>query len=76
MDYAVIKDDWRIKMGYAHFAPCPHCSAPLSFLEGAAGSSMHPECPCCHAIVPVKRAAFLMEDRSRPRTTPTKRAVA
>ena len=54
-------------MGYAHFAPCPHCSAPLSFLEGVAGSKMNPECPCCHQTVVVAHATFLMEDHSRPR---------
>ena len=54
-------------MGYAHFAPCPHCSAPLSFLEGVAGSKMNPECPCCHQTVAVTHATFLMEDHSRPR---------
>jgi hypothetical protein len=54
-------------MSYATFAPCPHCDAPLAYLEGAAGSTMSPECPRCHAVVAVQRAAFLMADHSRPR---------
>ena len=54
-------------MSYASFGPCPHCNAPLSYLEGAAGSTMTPECPRCHAVVAVRRATFLMADHSRPR---------
>ena len=54
-------------MSYASFGPCPHCNAPLSYLEGAAGSTMTPECPRCHAVVAVRRATFLMADNSRPR---------
>jgi hypothetical protein len=63
-------------MGYARFAPCPHCSAPLSFLEGAAGSKMNPECPCCHRVVAVKHATFLMQDSSRPRVVEKKPAAS
>ena len=48
------------------FAPCPHCRTPLSFLEGAAGSSMIPKCPRCRKDVTVSRATFLMADHSRP----------
>jgi len=54
-------------MSYAMFAPCPHCDAPLAYLEGAAGSTMTPQCPRCHEVVAVQRAAFLMADHSRPR---------
>ena len=52
---------------YASFRPCPHCDAALSFLEGAAGSTMEPKCPRCHEVVPVTRATFLMADHSRPK---------
>lgn len=58
-------------MAYASFGPCPHCKTALSFLEGAAGSSMTPHCPRCHAVVPVKHATFLMADHSRPASAPT-----
>ena len=51
---------------HASFGPCPHCQAPLSYLEGVAGSKMEPQCPRCHKLVPVTRAAFLMADHSRP----------
>jgi phage FluMu protein Com len=53
-------------MGSAHFRPCPHCNAALSYLEGVAGSSMTPKCPRCHEVVDVPRATFLMADHSRP----------
>lgn len=59
-------------MATAWFAPCPHCNAPLSYLEGAAGSSMNPKCPRCQEVVSVTRATFLMADHSHPpaRTPP------
>lgn len=53
-------------MATAWFAPCPHCNAALSYLEGAAGSSMSPKCPRCQMVVTVSRATFLMADHSRP----------
>ena len=53
-------------MAFARFGPCPHCQAPLSYLEGVAGSQMNPQCPCCHQVVTVTRATFLMADHSRP----------
>ena len=53
-------------MSHASFRPCPHCHAPLSYLEGAAGSQMNPQCPRCHKVVEVTRATFLMADNSRP----------
>jgi hypothetical protein len=53
-------------MRYAKFAPCPHCHAPLSYLESAEGSKMNPECPRCHALITVARPTFLMADYSRP----------
>ena len=53
-------------MATGHFAPCPHCKAPLSYLEGAAGSTMTPACPRCHRPITVSRATFLMADHSRP----------
>ena len=53
-------------MAFARFDPCPHCQAPLSYLEGVAGSQMNPQCPCCHQVVTVARATFLMADHSRP----------
>jgi hypothetical protein len=53
-------------MAYASFSPCPHCNAPLVYLEGAAGSTMNPTCPRCKAEVSVSRATFLMADHSRP----------
>ena len=52
-------------MRFARFDPCPHCHAPLSYLEGVAGSQMNPQCPCCHEVVTVTRATFLMADHSR-----------
>jgi hypothetical protein len=58
-------------MSFAQFSPCPHCKAPLSYLEGVAGSSMNPQCPRCHKVVTVTRATFLMADYSRP-TAPKK----
>jgi len=54
-------------MSYATFAPCPHCNAPLAFLEGASGGTMTPACPRCHEVVAVERATLLMADHSRPR---------
>lgn len=50
----------------AWFGPCPHCQGALSYLEGAAGSSLAPECPYCHEAIPVSRATFVMRDNSRP----------
>ena len=52
------------------FGPCPHCNCALAFLEGAAGSSMHPQCPTCKEVVSVTRATFLMRDNSRPAGPP------
>lgn len=57
-------------MAYASFRPCPHCNAPLSYLEGVSGSQMNPPCPRCHKVVPVDRATFLMLDHSRPAPAP------
>jgi phage FluMu protein Com len=53
-------------MATARFRPCPHCNAPLVYLEGAAGSSMEPKCPRCKVQVSVSRATFLMADYSQP----------
>jgi hypothetical protein len=53
-------------MGQVRFSPCPHCNAPLSYLEGANGSSLTPKCPRCRNVVAVTRATFLMADNSRP----------
>ena len=53
-------------MARASFAPCPHCSAPLSFLEGVSGSTLTPKCPRCREVVNVAHATFLMADNSRP----------
>lgn len=53
-------------MATAWFGPCPHCNASLSYLEGAAGSSMTPKCPRCQTVVTVSRSTFLMADHSRP----------
>jgi phage FluMu protein Com len=50
----------------ARFEPCPHCNMPLSYLQGAAGSTMTPKCPGCREVVTVTRATFLMADHSRP----------
>jgi hypothetical protein len=50
----------------ARFAPCPHCTAPLSYLEGVSGSTLTPNCPRCREVVRVARATFLMADNSRP----------
>jgi len=47
-------------MATGHFAPCPHCNAPLSYLEGAAGSTMTPACPRCRRPITVSRAHLLM----------------
>jgi len=59
-------------MSYAWFGPCPHCGAALSYLEGASGSTMTPECPRCREVVAVQRATLLMADNSRP--NPVRRA--
>ena len=53
-------------MSSAWFGPCPHCNASLSYLQGVSSSSMNPQCPSCHAVVPVTRPTFLMADHSRP----------
>jgi phage FluMu protein Com len=58
-------------MAHARFGPCPHCNAPLSYLEGVSGSTLNPECPRCHTVVSVMRATFLMVDHSRPPERPT-----
>jgi hypothetical protein len=63
-------------MAVAWFGPCPHCGRSLSYLEGASGSSMNPQCPCCHEVVTVTRATFLMADHSRPTPVPSKSAAA
>jgi phage FluMu protein Com len=57
-------------MAYASFGPCPSCNAALAFLEGVSGSSLHPKCPRCGAVVQVSRATFLMADHSRPPVRP------
>lgn len=57
-------------MAYAWFGPCPHCQAPLSYLEGAEGSKMNPQCPRCHEVVTVTRPTFLMADHSRATFVP------
>jgi hypothetical protein len=63
-------------MAYASFRPCPHCQAPLSYLEGVSGSQMNPACPRCRKVVTVERATFLMLDHSRPGSMPKRpRAV-
>ena len=53
-------------MATGRFAPCPHCDAALSYLEGVTGSTMTPKCPRCGVLVTVDRATFLMADHSRP----------
>jgi hypothetical protein len=53
-------------MGYAWFGPCPHCQAPLSYLEGVEARKANPQCPRCHKVVAVARPTFLMADHSRP----------
>ena len=53
-------------MAHARFAPCPHCNAPLSYLEGVSGSTLTPRCPRCREVVSVPHATFLMADNSRP----------
>ena len=53
-------------MARASFAPCPHCDASLSYLEGVSGSTLNPKCPRCHETVSVAHATFLMADNSRP----------
>ena len=62
-------------MRFARFDPCPHCHAPLSYLEGVAGSQMNPQCPCCHEVVTVTRATFLMADHSRAASVPKPKAT-
>lgn len=53
-------------MATGRFLPCPHCKAPLSYLEGVTGSTMTPKCPRCGVAVVVDRATFLMADHSQP----------
>jgi endogenous inhibitor of DNA gyrase (YacG/DUF329 family) len=59
-------------MATGWYGPCPHCQAPLSYLEGVTGSTMSPRCPRCAATVTVTRATFLMADHSRPAPAPKK----
>jgi hypothetical protein len=63
-------------MATGRFEPCPHCDAPLSFLEGVTGSTMTPKCPRCGEAVAVDRATFLMADHSRPREPKQSRPAA
>lgn len=58
-------------MPSAKFGPCPHCDAPLSYLEGVSGSTLSPKCPRCQAVITVSRATFLMADNSRPTVRPS-----
>ena len=60
-------------MATGRVLPCPHCNAPLSYLEGVTGSTMTPKCPRCGVLVVVDRATFLMADNSRP-SAPVKRS--
>jgi hypothetical protein len=53
-------------MSSASFGPCPECGRALAFLMGVTGSQMNPQCPCCHAVINVTHATFLMADNSRP----------
>jgi rRNA maturation protein Nop10 len=53
-------------MATARFAPCPHCDARLSYLQGVTGSTMKPKCPRCGEVVVVSLPTFLMADNSRP----------
>jgi hypothetical protein len=53
-------------MATASFGPCPHCGMALSYLYGVSGSTNTPKCPSCRQLVEVPRAAFLMQDNSRP----------
>ena len=57
-------------MAHVRLEPCPHCHAPLSYLEGVAGSKMDPPCPRCHKGVTVTRTTFLMADHSRLGSVP------
>jgi hypothetical protein len=57
-------------MIHASFAPCPHCKAPLSFLERVAGSAIDPRCPRCTKVVVVTEPTLLMTDYSRPASAP------
>src|SRR5262245_7817238 len=68
---------WRCVLATAWFGPCPHCRTRLSYLEGVSGSTTTPKCPSCRQVVEVKRATFLMADRSHPAPTspPPKRFV-
>lgn len=52
-------------MATGFFAPCPHCDAPLSYLEGVTASTRNPRCPRCRNQVNVERPTFLMIDTSR-----------
>jgi hypothetical protein len=58
----------------ASFAPCPHCHAALSYLEGVTASTRTPRCPRCRTVVAVDRPTFLMLDTSR-RAIPAKPAA-
>jgi len=57
-------------MAHVRLEPCPHCHAPLSYLEGVAGSKMDAAYPRCHKGVTVTRATFLMADHSRLGSVP------
>jgi len=62
-------------MAHVRLEPCPHSHAPLSYLEGVAGSKMDPQCPRCHKGVTDARdvpdggpfaARVRTEDAARP----------
>ena len=57
-------------MAHVRLEPCPHCHAPLSYLEGVAGSKMDAAYPRCHKGVTVTRTTFLMADHSRLGSVP------
>lgn len=60
-------------MATGWFGPCPHCAAPLAYLESVSGSVKAPKCPRCAEIVVVERATLLMLDTSGPSPAPTRR---
>ncbi len=60
-------------MATGWFGPCPHCKAPLAYLESVSGSVTSPKCPRCSQTVVVTRATLLMADNSGPSPTPTRK---
>jgi hypothetical protein len=52
-------------MATASFGRCPHCSSPITFLEGVTGATMKPVCPRCRKVIEVTTATLIAADYSQ-----------